>query len=134
MRWLSSLALIMVLFGIYDVFFAAEELKQLDVFEFQMGALMAICILSSFLVMKYGKIVNDDNKLRLQFNEENDERFRAIRMKAGIPMVPVLSVLTLTAGIIAGYFNVTVFYTLVIAAVCQVLISGAVKLLYMKRW
>lgn len=131
--WLSALSLITALVGVYDVFFASETLKNMTVFEFQGGALVAICILSSLNIIKYNKILKDDNKLELECNKENDERFKAIKSKAGLPIVPVLSILMIISGIIAGYFNITIFYTLIIVAMCQILISGFIKLIYMKR-
>jgi hypothetical protein len=131
--WLSVLSVTTALMGVYDVFFASEALKNMTVFEFQGGVLAAICILSSINIIKYSKLLKDDNKLKLECNKENDERFKTIKSKAGIPIVPVFSVLMIMSGIMAGYFNITIFYTLIIVAMCQMLISGVVKLIYMKR-
>lgn len=131
--WLSVLTLTTAFIGVYNVFFAPETLKNTAVFEFQGGALCAICILSSFNIIKYTNILKDESKLKLIRNEENDERFKIIKSKAGIPIVPVLSILMIISGIIAGYFNITVFYTLIIVAMCQILISGVIKLIYIKR-
>ena len=130
---LSALSLVTALLGVYDEFFAPESLKNMNVFGFQMGATIAICFLALINIFKYSRILKDDNKLRLEYNKENDERTKTIKIKAGIPILPVLSILMIISGIIAGYFNVTVFYTLIIAAMCQVLISGMIKLIYMKR-
>jgi len=69
----------------------------------------------------------------LEFNKENDERLKAIKAKAGLPMVLVTSVLMIIAGVIAAYFNATVFIVLIVAAVCQMMISGIVKLIYMRK-
>ncbi len=131
--WLAALTFMTALVGVYDVFFASETLKNMAVFEFQGGALAAICILSSLNIIKYNNILKDDKKLELECNKENDERFKTIKSKAGLPIVLVLSILMIISGIIAGYFNITIFYTLIIAAMCQILISGFIKLIYMKR-
>ncbi len=131
--WLSVLSLTTALMGVYDVFFAPETLKNMAVFEFQGGALAAICILSSIHIIKYKKFLKDDNKLKLEFNKENDERYKTIKSKAGIPIVPIFSVLMIITGIVAGYFNIEVFYILIIVAMFQVVISGIIKLIYMKR-
>ena len=129
---LSALSLITALVGVYDVFFASETLRNMIVFEFLGGVLAAICILSSLNIIKYNKILKDDNKLKLEYNKENDERFKTIKSKAGLPIVPVLSILMIISGIIAGYFNIIIFYTLIIVAMCQILISGFIKLIYTK--
>ncbi|MDP4179412.1 MAG: hypothetical protein Q8900_13910 [Bacillota bacterium] len=131
--WLSLLSITTALMGVYGVFFAPESLKNMTVFEFQGGVLAAVCILSSINIIKYNKILKDENKLKLECYKENDERFKTIKSKAGIPIVPVLSVLIIMSGIIAGYVNITVFYTLIIVAMCQLIISIIVKLIYMKR-
>ena len=55
-----------------------------------------------------------------------------IRAKAGMPMLLVTSCVMVIAGIIAGYFNVTVFMTLTAAAMCQLLVGSLIKMYYMK--
>jgi hypothetical protein len=129
---LLTLSLVAATLGVYDTFFAPETLKNMNVFGFQMGATVAIGFISLVNVFKYSIVLKDDNKLKLEYNKENDERTKSIKSKAGIPILPVLSVLMIISGIIAGYFNITVFYTLIITAICQILISGMIKLIYMK--
>ena len=130
---LLALSLVVVALGVYDVFFASETLKNMNVFGFQMGATSAIGFLSLLNVFKYSIVLKDDSKFKLEYNKENDERTKLIKSKAGIPILPVLSVLMIIAGIIAGYYSEIVFYTLVIAAMCQVLTCGFIKIIYMKR-
>ncbi len=130
---LLVLSLIVALLGVYDAFFAPETLKNMNVFGFQMGATVAIGFLSLVNVFKYSIVLRDDSKLKLEYNKENDERTKAIKSKAGIPILPGLSILMIISGIIAGYSNITVFYTLVVTAMCQILICGMIKLIYMKR-
>lgn len=131
--WLSLLTLFAALFGIYDVFFASDAIRNLAVFEFQGGLLAGICLLTTVNTIRYNKIIKDDGRLKLEFNKENDERIKAIKSKAGLPFILILSVFMIISAIIAGYFNATIFYTLVIAAVCQMLISFLIKLIYMKK-
>lgn len=131
--WLMVLAFVSALVGVYDVFFATDILKESIAFQFVGGAFTAICIIPSFNIIRYKKIMNDECKLKLLYNKENDERYKIIKSKAGIPIVPILSVLMILSGVIASQINTTVFYTLLIAALCMVLVSGVVKLFYMKR-
>ena len=128
----SLLSLFTALFGVYNVFFVPESLKSLEVYEFQTGLFAAICILSSINIIKYKKLLEDNQKLRIEFNKENDERYKVIKSKAGIPMIPILSVFLLIIGIMAGYSNLTVFYTLITIGFCQMLISALIKLFYLK--
>jgi hypothetical protein len=76
--------------------------------------------------------IKDERKLKMAYNRENDERMKAIRAKAGMPMLLITSVMMVIAAIIAGYFNIVVFYTLTAAAMMQLLLGVSVKLYHMK--
>ena len=119
--------------GIYDVFLVSPELKDSFIFGFQCGAVTACGLMSAILLLRYRVILKDEKKLTLEFNKENDERLKAIRAKAGLPMIFVTSVLMILAGVIAAYFNAATFIVLIVAAVCQMMISAVVKLIYMRK-
>jgi hypothetical protein len=125
--------LIAVSFGIYDVFFAGSEIKNSDIFGFQVGAITAIGILAMINIIRFSRLLKDKKKLQLQYNRENDERYKAIRGKVGMPVLLITSVIMIIVGVVAGYFNITIFYTLIIAALGQMTISVIVKILYMKK-
>ena len=95
---------------------------------FQFGLIVSIFGLAVFDIIKLSLTINDETKLRILYNKEHDERLIAIRNKAGAPMIVVTSVMMIIAAIIAGYFNIVVFYTLVVAVSAQLLISAIVKL------
>ena len=120
-------------FCVFDQFFASEELKNNNIFGFQLGAISAIAILSAFNVVRYKKILQDEKKLQIEYNKENDERNKTIRKKAGIPIVLFTSVAMIIAGVIAGYFNILIFYTLIITALCQLTVSAVLKVVYMRK-
>ena len=86
-----------------------------------------------FQLMKYRSALKDETKLRVLYNQENDERMQAIRAKAGVPMVLILSILLVLAGMIIGYWNETVFVVLIGVALFQLFTSAAVKFYYMRR-
>ncbi len=133
MLLLVILVLFSVAFGIYDVFLVNPEVKESFIFSFQCGAATACGLMAAILIFRYRVILTDEKKLKLEFNKENDERLKEIRAKAGLPMILVTSVLMIIAGILAAYFNATVFTVLTVAAVCQMVISGIVKLIYMRK-
>lgn len=99
---------------------------------FQFGLIFRIGIRALIEIVTLTRAMKDDKKIKLLYNKENDERMKVIRSKAGMPMVMITSVMMLTAAIIAGYFNIIVFYTLVIAAMVQLTIGSTIKLYYMK--
>ncbi|MEG0910026.1 MAG: hypothetical protein RSB47_03615 [Ruthenibacterium sp.] len=115
-----------------DQFIESAALQSSIVFAFQCGIAAAAILMICVKIIHYRKILEDDTKLTLQYNRENDERTKAIRTKAGMPMVLFLSALLILAGMVAGYWSEVVFATLVIAALVQLCIAALVKLYAMK--
>lgn len=83
-----------------------------------------------FLLAKYRAALRNEVKLQLLYNEEKDERMSAIRAKAGVPIILILSMALVIAGMLIGYFNETVFIVLICAALFQLLVCLSVKLYY----
>jgi len=121
------------IFSIYDVFWASTEIKESSIFGFQAGIIISMGLIAVITVIRYRALLNDDKKLLLQFNRENDERIKAIKAKAGIPMLPLVSTLVIIAGVIAGYFDTLIFMTLIAVAAFQMTICAIVKVVYMKK-
>lgn len=130
---LSFVTLLAVGMGIFDVFGATEQMRENYIFEFQCGFIAALGVMSVLLTMRYRKAMKNEEKLQLLFNKENDERLKAIKAKAGIPMLLITSLAMILGGVIAGYFNLTVAYTLIAASVCQLLVACIAKIIYMKK-
>ena len=129
---LSILVLFAVGLSIYDVFGASAKVRTNEIFEFQCGATAALGILALFQVIRYKKALRNEKELQIQYNKENDERMKAIRARAGMPLVLMTSIAMIVAGIIIGYSNMAVFCTLMIAAALQLVVAGITKLIYMK--
>ena len=127
---LCSVLLLFVTILLYNQFGASDALKDSLAFSFQCGFSAAGSIVLVFWLMKYRGALKDEAKLRLLYNEEKDERMSAIRAKAGIPMVLILSMALVLGGMIIGYFNETVFVVLIGVALFQLLVSLGVKLYY----
>lgn len=118
---------------VYNQFFASEILKNSLSFSFQCGFSAAGGLVLAFLLAKYQRARADEAKLRLLYNQENDERMKAIRAKAGVPLVLILSLALVFAGMIIGYFNETIFVVLIGAALFQLTVSMLVKFYFMKK-
>lgn len=130
---LALVVLIAVALGVFDAFFATAEIKSSVIFSFQCGLTSALGVISLALIARYKTALSDEKSIKLLFNKENDERMKAIKYKAGIPMLLITSILMIIAAVIIGYFNVTVFYTLIAASLCQLILSCIVKFVYIKR-
>ena len=129
---LEILALLAVALGIYDVFWATAEVKAMEIFEFQCGITSALGILALIRIIRYRKTLQNEKELQIQYNKENDERTKVIQAKAGMPMILISSIVMVIAGIIIGYSNIVIFYTLIAAATLQLGIACITKFIYAK--
>ena len=129
---LTILALFAAGLGIYDVFGAPAAMKESAVFGFQCGVGMGLGVLSLVLIVRYRHALRDETALRKLRNQETDERLRAVRAKAGQPLLLITSCAMLLAGTIIGYWDAVIFEVLVATAIAQLLVSVAVKMVYMK--
>jgi hypothetical protein len=118
---------------LYNQFGASAALKDSLAFSFQCGFSAAGALVLVFWMMKYRGALRDESKLRLFYNEENDERMKLIRAKAGVPMVLILSMALVLAGMIIGYWNETAFVVLIGVALFQLLVSLGVKIIYRNK-
>lgn len=124
--------LIAVGLSLNNLFWASSEIAESFIFGFQTGAGIALGMIAAIYIIRYRMLLKNEKKLQLQYNKENDERYQAIRVKAGLPFMLVASVVIIIAGIVAGYFNFTVFCTLIAVAYCQMLACGLLKVYYMR--
>ncbi|MDE5620384.1 MAG: hypothetical protein K2O29_02920 [Ruminococcus sp.] len=130
---LSLVVLLAAVLGIFNIFGANEQVKENFIFGFQCGFIIGLGLVSVILIIRYSKAVKDLKKLEVLFNKENDERIRYIKSKAGMPMLQVTSAIMILCGTVFGYFNTTVFHTLIIASMCQLFIGTTVKTIYLKK-
>lgn len=132
----SGMILVAVALGVYAIFAMdnSEEAIMADgiVSGFQFGIIFGIGILALLQIIKLSRVIKDETNLKMLYNQEHDERLKTIRSKAGMPMLMITSIIMLIAANIIGYFNIVVFYTLVIAAIVQLSIGTIVKLYCMK--
>jgi hypothetical protein len=132
----SGMAIAAAALGIYSflVICNSEKTGMTDgiIAGFQFGLILGIGLLALLQIIRLIMVIRDDKKLKILYNKEHDERLKAIRSKAGMPMLLINSIIMLIAAIIAGYFNITVFFTLVIASMVQLSIGTIVKLYCMK--
>ncbi|HHT14315.1 MAG TPA: hypothetical protein GXZ86_00380 [Clostridiales bacterium] len=128
----SLLILIAAALGVYDTFFASEQIKASPMFNFQLGLTAALALMSLVGIFYNKLVLDDEQKLKKQYYKENDERMKAVKAKAGLPAVWVYSALMIVAGMIVGYFNELIFITLIAAAVVQLLLASVIQLIYQK--
>lgn len=101
---------------------------------FQSGVACGTAVVLCVFTIRCSKALRDEKTLQLQYNRENDEMVKAVKAKAGLPMLQFTSIAIILVGVIAGYYNVTVFYSLIAAGSAQLLASIIVKVTYMRKF
>ena len=125
---LKAALLAIVAIGLIRVFLLPESDN--PIIEFQYGVLTGLGIVTGRRLSHYRKVRRSEQLMKEEYNQDQDERLKAIRAKAGLPFTIFTSVTMLIAGSVIGYFNMTVFYALTGAALLQILASGMMKLYY----
>lgn len=128
----AGLALLAAAVAVYNEILPDSARREGEQYGFQYGLTMGIGLLAVLAAVFNGLLLKNEKRLQMALNRERDERLKAIRAKAGIPMILITSVMMIAAGIIAGYFNQTIFVTLIAAGGAQLLLACGVKLYYMK--
>ncbi len=101
---------------------------------FQTGILLSVSLVFIFFIVKYVWLLRNEEKLKSAYYAENDERHKLIMMKIGGNAMYVCTILILIAGIIAGYFDETVFFSLAGCALFLLLIRVALKIYNHKKY
>lgn len=128
------IVLVVLLYHQFGNFVPLPEPKDDLIACFQIGLLLGVEILLIFASKKYRNALESETELEAFYNSEHDERKNYIRQKAGVPVMLITSILILFFAIIAGYFNIVIFYTLFAVAMGQLLVCTALKFIYMKKY
>lgn len=96
------------------------------------GLTLGIEIICIFWVFKIRKALKDDKMLRELYIDEHDERKNFIKLKSGSNLIGKIALGIFVASILASYFNMVVFYTLVITGSFLILVSLSLKLYWRK--
>lgn len=96
------------------------------------GLTLGIEIICVFWVFKIRKALKDDKMLRRLYIDEHDERKNFIKLKSGSNLIGKIALGIFVASILASYFNMVVFYTLVITGIFLILVSLSLKLYWRK--
>lgn len=126
----STAAMILVFLALG--FYTRTFLLNIDAYiiGFISGILTSGIVMSVIIVIRYSRIIKDDTKLKMEYNRENDERMKAIRSKAGMPMIMFTSVGMIIAGILLSYYDPFIFKVLSMAAACQLTAAVIAKAYY----
>ena len=97
----------------------------------------ASCGIAAFIIvslMRISKALKDDAALKKLYVQANDERQQQIWVSARAAAMQICLIGGLVAGIVAGYFDVTVSVTILTCTVLYALVGAACKLYYTKKY
>jgi len=100
---------------------------------FLTGVIIALELLFVIYIAIFGRTLKNEEALRKQYIRETDERNHAILEKIGGIGYQFLPPLFLTATVVSGFFNQTVFFTLLVCTLVVSLFRGVLKLYYRKK-
>ncbi|MDU5149143.1 hypothetical protein [uncultured Anaerococcus sp.] len=92
------------------------------------GLTLGIEIVSVFWVFRIRKALRDDNLLRELYIKEFDERENLVKLKSGSILISKIAIAIFLVSIITSFFNIVVFYTLVITGISLIMVSLFLKL------
>lgn len=108
--------------GVVPVQLADESAKDF-VSGFQLGLLCTLLIAFLTNVVKYRKALKDEKLLKKIYYTENDERLCYINQQVGRSSMTITTVILVIATVITGYFDFTVFVTMLAVTAFQAVIQ-----------
>lgn len=98
---------------------------------FQAGILILLLLVYLARLVKYQKALKDEKLLKQLYNQENDERMLYVNQQVGKSSMSVNTVVLLLLAIVAGYFNIVVFVTILATIFVQCMIQIVMKWYYL---
>lgn len=100
---------------------------------FHTGAFTGIEIGILLVIVKYIVSLRKEESLKRLFIEENDERRLAIMQKSGAWGMTACILGLAVATVIAGFFDQTVFFSLLGALIYSAVVKGTLKIYYYRK-
>jgi len=99
-----------------------------------LGMTVAIMVIALVKIRKYNGCLKDERKLTMLFNEEHDERKQYIQNQSGGMILVICALIVFAMSLIAGFFNITVFITLLAVAYFLLFVKLCLKLYYKNKY
>ena len=100
---------------------------------FQIGLYITLLLFYLAKVSKYRKALKDEALLQQLYDQENDERVVYVNQQVGKTAMSINTVILLFAAIVAGYYNVTVFVTIIVIIIMENVIQFILQIYHMNR-
>lgn len=120
-----------VVVALLVVFYKVSGTKEVA-FSFTLGFAVGIESVVIYFIAKYTAALRNEQKLKMVYIEENDEREKHISCQIGGLGIKIVLASLSVAMLVAAYINQIVFFTLLAATLFIVVIIGALKIFYNK--
>ena len=98
------------------------------------GASVGIAVFMLMGIIRISKALKDEKALKKLYIQDHDERQIQIWTAARATAMQIFLIGGLVAGIVAGYFNMTVSITILACTVTQAFLGGGCKLYYSRKF
>ena len=100
---------------------------------FQLGGLVGIQGILIINIIRNVRALKDETRLKAMYIKEHDERTQLIWAKSGGTVMYVCAIALILAGIVGGYYNPIVFFSLISAGVFLLLVKAGCKIYYSRK-
>ena len=128
----SYISLALIFWGIGNFLLKDQARINDSALGFVNGLILGVEIICVFWVFRIRKALKDDKILRRLYIDEHDERKKFIKLKAGSNLIGKIALGIFVISVLASYFNMVVFYTIVITGSFLILVSLLLKLYWRK--
>ncbi len=100
---------------------------------FQVGIYITLMVLYLTKFAKYRRALKDEALLKQLYYKENDERIVYVNQQVGKSAMSINTVILLFAALVAGYFNIVVFVTILVVVVAENILQFILQKYHMSR-
>ena len=130
----NAVVLILLALGIFHMTTGSNAHVKDYISGFNLGFCVGVQIVMLFFMGKYYSALKNDGQLKKLYIAENDERGKFIRAQIGGAGINIVICGLAVGTIISGYFNETVFFTLMGTMLFTALVKLVLKLIYSKKF
>ena len=102
--------------------------------EFTMGAMSGLTLFLAIRLITTAVTLRSEEAVKSRYIRENDERKHMIQQKTGSLGFQIAGVGLGFAAVVAGFFDQTVFFTLIMSLLFLVLVKAALRLYFARKY
>jgi len=130
----AIIAIYIVLAVFFSERLSAQSASASFISGFQTGLSFAFILYMIIDIVKINKALKDEEKLEKMYIEATDERNQKIQKEVESTTATIFMIILLLGTIVSGYFNSTIFFTLLGVLIIFVGIKAVSKIIYNKKY